>query len=658
MKDKYGILKDYFGYDAFREGQETLIDALLSGQDVLGIMPTGAGKSICYQVPALMLPGITLVISPLIALMKDQVQALNQAGIHAAYINTSLREAQIEKALRLAAQGRYKIIYVAPERLETEGFLQFACQAELSMLAVDEAHCISQWGQDFRPSYLKIVQFLRRLSKRPVVGAFTATATEAVKDDILCVLGLIRPKVLLTGFDRENLYFAVETPKKKDAYVLSYVRSHAGDSGIIYCATRSAVEQVCGLLREAGIPATRYHAGLSDGERRKNQEDFQYDRCPVMAATNAFGMGIDKSNVGYVLHYNMPKDLESYYQEAGRAGRDGEGADCILLFAPRDIVTAKFLIEHGGEDEDEAAARVRIKRDLARLETMIGYCRTQGCYRGYLLDYFGQPHPDRCENCGNCLGETAEEDITVPAQMILSCILRVERKLGYFVGRALIARILRGSRDRRIQSLGLDALSTYGLMKDRDRRTVGEYIDCLIAQGCAFVEPAHQTLRPTQKADGVLFRGERVVMTVRAPLPGEEKPRREPEEPRCRPSRKEQGEFRGERSLRQAAPKGSVPPSRGPEPLPAPGGSPPAPVGSGEPDPVLLERLRQERSRLAQESRVPAYVIFNNAALVEMAKRLPRTSGEFLQISGVGQAKAQRYGGAVLQVIRDFLEGI
>lgn len=326
MENKFTVLKNYFGYDAFREGQELLIDAILAGRDVLGIMPTGAGKSVCYQVPALLLPGITLVISPLISLMSDQVQALNQAGVHAAYINSSLSEGQIAKALRLASERRYRIIYAAPERLETEGFLQFAERAELSMLTVDEAHCISQWGQDFRPSYLKIVQFIRRLPKRPVISAFTATATETVKEDIACVLGLERPEVLVTGFDRKNLYFTVEAlrgQRQKDAYVTGYVKEHPDESGIIYCATRKNVESVHAMLLEAGIPAARYHAGLTPEERRQNQEDFTYDRKPVMAATNAFGMGIDKSSIRYVLHYNMPQSMENYYQEAGRAGRDG-----------------------------------------------------------------------------------------------------------------------------------------------------------------------------------------------------------------------------------------------------------------------------------------------------------------------------------------------
>ena len=331
--DKYQVLKKYFGYDAFREGQNFLIDAILEGQDTFGIMPTGAGKSLCYQIPALMMPGITLVVSPLISLMKDQVGSLNQAGIHAAYFNSSLTAAQYRKALELAKQGQYKIIYVAPERLLLEEFLDFAMEVDISMVTVDEAHCVSQWGQDFRPSYLKITEFIHRLPRRPVVSAFTATATSEVKEDIIAALDLQNPQMITTGFDRKNLFYKVSTAKDKFGEVMSYLTDHPTESGIIYCLTRKTVEEVCEKLNRNGIAATRYHAGLSDGERRKNQDDFLYDISPVMVATNAFGMGIDKSNVRFVIHYNMPKNIESYYQEAGRAGRDGEEANCILLYA-------------------------------------------------------------------------------------------------------------------------------------------------------------------------------------------------------------------------------------------------------------------------------------------------------------------------------------
>ncbi|MDE6739835.1 MAG: RecQ family ATP-dependent DNA helicase, partial [Lachnospiraceae bacterium] len=420
--DKLNTLKKYFGYSAFREGQEVLIDNILQGRDVLGIMPTGAGKSICYQIPALLLSGITLVISPLISLMKDQVHALNQAGIHAAYINSSLNESQISKALRLAVAGQYKIIYVAPERLETYEFMQFARQAEISMVTVDEAHCISQWGQDFRPSYLKIVQFIRKLEKRPVISAFTATATENVKEDIVCVLGLNDPYVLVTGFDRKNLYFAVETPAGKDKYVLKYIGEHEAESGIIYCATRKNVDTLYDKLRAEGIAVTKYHAGLSGEERRQNQEDFIYDKSPVMIATNAFGMGIDKSNVRYVIHYNMPQSPENYYQEAGRAGRDGERAECILLYSAQDVMINRFLLENKeqkGEytrEEMEAIA----ERDEERLRMMIYYCLTTDCLREYILRYFGEHGAGHCGNCRNCLREYEQIDVTEAAVKIIT----------------------------------------------------------------------------------------------------------------------------------------------------------------------------------------------------------------------------------------------
>lgn len=341
---KQELLKTHFGYDTFREGQEAVIDALLAGRDVLAVMPTGAGKSICYQVPALMMKGITLVISPLISLMKDQVRSLNQVGISAAYLNSSLTQGQYFTALRYAKAGRYPIIYVAPERLTTDAFLDFALSADISMIAVDESHCVSQWGQDFRPSYLKIAEFVAQLPKRPVIGAFTATATKEVREDIARLLGLQDPFCTTTGFDRENLYFAVKTPKDKYKEVHDYILEHPDDSGIIYCLTRKLVEEVCGKLIRDGITATRYHAGLSDEERRNNQDDFIYDRCRVMVATNAFGMGIDKSDVRYVIHYNMPKNMEGYYQEAGRAGRDGDPAECILLYSGKDVVTNQSIL--------------------------------------------------------------------------------------------------------------------------------------------------------------------------------------------------------------------------------------------------------------------------------------------------------------------------
>lgn len=408
-------LKQYFGYDSLRTGQEELINGILAGHDVLGIMPTGAGKSLCYQLPALMLNGITLVISPLISLMSDQVKALNQAGVHAAYINSSLTEKQIRMALSYASQGRYKIIYVAPERLNTPRFLDFACSADISMLTVDEAHCISQWGQDFRPSYLEIAGFLTRLPRQPIVSAFTATATERVKNDIVASLGLNNPVTMVTGFDRPNLFFRVVTRKggsQKDNSIINYVKKHEDESGIIYCATKKNVDKLYTLLNEQGISAGRYHAGLSNDERKQNQEDFTYDRIRVMVATNAFGMGIDKSNVRYVLHYNMPQSLEYYYQEAGRAGRDGEEAECVLFFSKQDIMINKFLLQNKASACDVASDMQKTANDRRKLQQMINYCETDKCLREFILSYFGDTTPCICNKCSNCVVVEDEEEET------------------------------------------------------------------------------------------------------------------------------------------------------------------------------------------------------------------------------------------------------
>ena len=457
---KQEILKTHFGYDTFREGQEAVIDALLAEKDVLAVMPTGAGKSICYQVPALMMKGITLVISPLISLMKDQVRSLNQAGISAAYLNSSLTQGQYFTALRYAKAGRYPIIYVAPERLTTDAFLDFAQSADISMIAVDEAHCVSQWGQDFRPSYLKIAEFVAQLPKRPVISAFTATATKEVREDIARLLGLRDPFCTTTGFDRENLYFAVKTPKDKYKEVHDYILEHPDDSGIIYCLTRKMVEEVCGKLIRDGITATRYHAGLSDEERRNNQDDFIYDRCHVMVATNAFGMGIDKSDVRYVIHYNMPKNMEGYYQEAGRAGRDGDPAECILLYSGKDVVTNQYLIERGQDNQELDAATWRLvrERDQERLKQMTFYCFTHDCLREYILKYFGEYGKSYCGNCLNCQTEFEEQDVTREARAMVRCVESSGQRYGVNV----ILDTLRGASTAKIRQYDMDGNPEYG----------------------------------------------------------------------------------------------------------------------------------------------------------------------------------------------------
>lgn len=627
--DKYEVLKKYFGYDEFRTGQEELIDAVLEGRDVLGIMPTGAGKSICYQVPALILDGITLVISPLISLMMDQVKALNEAGIHAAYINSSLTEGQISRALALASQGRYKIVYVAPERLETDSFLSFASRTPVSMVTVDEAHCISQWGQDFRPSYLKIVRFIESLPNRPVVSAFTATATQVVKDDIICVLGLHNPETLITGFDRENLYFAVKQMKKKDSFLLDYVTGHPGESGIIYCATRKNVDNVCGYLEEMGIDATRYHAGLGSDERKRNQEDFIYDVKPVMVATNAFGMGIDKSNVRYVIHYNMPQSLENYYQEAGRAGRDGGASECIVLYSAQDVVINQFLIENKGDNQEFGQDELELikENDKARLRAMTGYCTTRKCLREYILNYFGEYTGSQrnagihnCGNCSNCLTQFEEVDVSQPAADIIKCV----RECGQRYGINVIAGVLKGENRAKIRSYGLTELSTFGLRRDLGEDYLKDIINEMVSEGyLTFSRDKYMLVRLTEKSRELLDGGKLVMKQ----LPGA-------------------GEAGADSSCREAL------------------------VGSGESRRKqrasdlltsegleLLDRLKGIRLEIARREAMPPYIIFSDKTLLDMCIKAPFTKEEMLRVTGVGENKFERFGVSFMDCIREFGRG-
>ena len=606
LMDKLSLLQRVYGYSQFRPGQEALIDGVLQGRDVFGIMPTGGGKSMCYQLPGLLLPGITLVISPLISLMQDQVMALKSNGVPAAYINSTLTGPQVQAVYRNLLAGKYKIVYVAPERLDYPGFSNVVSQLPISFVAVDEAHCISQWGQDFRPSYLRIVHFIEGLSQRPVVGAYTATATKQVRADVERILGLNAPVRAVTGFDRPNLYFEVIHPELKDRELKRLIGARSRKSGIIYCSTRKKVETVCEMLRDMGYAATRYHAGLDEKERAVNQEDFLYDRKPIMVATNAFGMGIDKSNVSYVIHYNMPKSIEAYYQEAGRAGRDGSDADCILLYSSGDVNTARFLINNGSENEEMDPKQLEIVRqqDLKRLEAMVGYCKTNTCLRGYILEYFGQKHPELCGNCGSCKGNYEEVDITREAQMILSCIKRIHDKLGHWVGINLIGNVLRGSRIKQVLERGLDELSTYGLLKERGRSDIHAMIDHLEAEGYLQSEQEFQTLQLTAKASQVLYQGKTVTMKVEV----------EPEEPAAGMAQKK--------------------------------------LGAEAAD--LYDVLKELRSRLAKEAGIPAYVVFSNATLTDMAAKKPRTMTEFKKVSGVGEIKAAWYGKAFLERIRQY----
>ena len=479
--DKYDVLRKYFGYSSFRKGQEEMVDCLLLGRDALGIMPTGAGKSICYQVPAIMFGGVTIVVSPLISLMKDQVNALVQQGVKAAYINRSLTDTQYDKVLKNAALGSYKIIYVAPERLDSVGFVNLCRRIKISMVAVDESHCVSQWGQDFRPSYLNINKFISILPNRPIIGAFTATATDEVKNDIINILQLENPTVVTTGFDRPNLFFSVLRPAKKDDKLVELLRERKGKSGIIYCSTRKKVESVCDFLIEKGFSATRYHAGLSDEERIKNQDYFVYDRKLIMVATNVFGMGIDKSNVSYVIHYNMPKNIESYYQEAGRAGRDGQEADCILLYGAGDVQTCRYFIENTEPNPQLTPEQNEMfrQREEERLKHMIFYCRTSDCLRNYMLRYFGDEAEENCGRCSNCLTKFETVDVTIEAQKILSCIIRTGQKFGA----TMIVDVLRGKTNERIKYFELDNQSTFGMMKDSKPTEIKYIIEKLEEQG-------------------------------------------------------------------------------------------------------------------------------------------------------------------------------
>ncbi|HIX98140.1 MULTISPECIES: DNA helicase RecQ [Eubacteriales] len=610
-EQKRKTLKTYFGYDTFRSGQEEIIDQLLAGRDVLAVMPTGAGKSLCYQLPALLMPGTTIVVSPLISLMMDQVKALNEAGVHAAYINSSLSEGQTARALELARAGRYKLIYVAPERLETPRFLDFACHAQISMITVDEAHCISQWGQDFRPSYVRILSFIRQLPLRPVVSAFTATATEKVRQDILASLELEQPYETVAGFDRPNLYFEVQRARDKKERVRRYLTDHSQDSGIVYCATRKAVDELYLYLENAGFSVGRYHAGMSADARKMSQEDFIYDRIRVIIATNAFGMGIDKSNVRFVLHYHMPQSMENYYQEAGRAGRDGEPAECILYYSPQDTMIGRLLLESKEMDETytEEERRTIREQDAERLRKMEGYCTTTGCLRSYILRYFGEKAEDSCGNCGNCLTEFEQMDAAEAAADVVRCV----RECGQRYGQSMIAGTLLGENTARIRDRGMDKSSVYGKQSKLGKARMQEVIRTMVERGyLCQTKDKYTLLKLTESSESLL----------------------EETQPFYISYRKE--EEKAGKKLKASGASGRRPAQM-------------ADLTEGQQ--VLFEELRKLRMRLAGKRKIPPYMVASDKTLRDMCVRLPRTREELLDVNGMGEKKVKQYGEAFLEVL-------
>lgn len=601
-------LKAVFGYDSFRPGQEAVINAILEGRDILAVMPTGAGKSLCYQVPAMLLSGITLVISPLISLMQDQVKALNEAGVNAAFINSSLSEKELNDTFKNAYKGHYKIIYVAPERLMSEGFISFAKSVEISMVTVDEAHCISQWGQDFRPSYMDIAEFINILDKRPIISAFTATATQNVREDIICSLGLNNPYFLVTGFDRENLFFQVDKPQNKERFILDFIERHRGESGIIYCATRKNVDSLYTLLRKQHISVGKYHAGMSNEERKQMQNDFVFDYTSIVIATNAFGMGIDKSNVRFVIHYNMPSSMENYYQEAGRAGRDGLNSECILLFSPQDIIINRFLLEHKDfSDIDPIDAMTIRERDIKRLQIMEGYCYTTECLRNYILKYFGEDPKKPCDDCGNCLRQFETLDMTDEAKKIINCIYESRGRYG----KNIIMDTVLGAKTARLTEIGATEYKSYGVLESSNKNLLRRLIEELLLEGY-IATGEYQVLKLRD-----ISRLKNTETKVLVKITDEDKMAKRKEKPKS-----------NKKGIDSLTSKGFK----------------------------LFDKLKELRLEIARAEKIPPYIVFNDKTLIDMCAKMPTTKSYMLNVSGVGENKYGKYGERFIAVIKEYVK--